>query len=103
MDLDIEFDVHLGIAHTRWATHGEPSPINSHPQRSDKNNGQCLPRDPQLLSSSWSLWESCCPSVSREGWLGTGSGFIQAVVLSPAAVKPQGLDSGSSHEECSQQ
>ncbi|XP_017347553.1 glutamine--fructose-6-phosphate aminotransferase [isomerizing] 2 [Ictalurus punctatus] len=38
IDLELEMDTHFGIAHTRWATHGEPSAVNSHPQRSDKNN-----------------------------------------------------------------
>ena len=39
INLEQQLDNHAGIAHTRWATHGVPSAVNSHPQVSDPAHG----------------------------------------------------------------
>ncbi|KAJ8426544.1 hypothetical protein Cgig2_002064 [Carnegiea gigantea] len=38
LNLEESFTVHAGIAHTRWVTHREPAPRNSHPQTSGPEN-----------------------------------------------------------------
>lgn len=68
-DLTKVFDAHVGIAHTRWATHGPPSRVNCHPHRYEITKLRSLVFQPQaqlplnLLTYGHSLADTRLPQI----------------------------------------
>jgi hypothetical protein len=73
LDLEQQFTHHVGIAHTRWATHGRPTPVNSHPHVTAGEGGGIGGRGCWVCSSAAAVpaarvWGALSAAAPR--WLG---------------------------------
>ena len=57
---------HIGIAHTRWATHGEPSEVNAHPHYSQSGDLAIMVSLKTMPSSNNHCWRLDIPSRAKQ-------------------------------------